>query len=97
MGYWLDEYAQVQGALREQQHNGVPLSEHPHYDDEQSEEDYSGRNIVFLDVDGVLNCMGTTDMIKDYIGIDDTRVTILKEIVDIMDARIVLISSWKGG
>lgn len=96
MGYWLEEYAAAQGELREQEHNGVPLSEHPHYDDEQSADDFSGSNIIFLDVDGVLNCMGTTDMIKDYIGIDDAKVAVLKEIVDLMEAKIVLVSSWKG-
>lgn len=78
------------------QHNGVPLSEHPHCDDEQSAEDFSGCNIVFLDVDGVLNCAATEDRINDCIGIDDAKVAILKEIVDIMEAKIVLVSSWKG-
>lgn len=95
MSYWLEEYAAAQGELREQ-HNGLPLSEHPNYNDEQSAEDFSGRNIVFLDVDGVLNCMSTTDRIKDYIGIDDNKVAVLKEMVAIMDAEIVLVSSWKG-
>lgn len=96
MGYWLEEYAAAQGELREQEHNGVPLSDHPHYDDEQSAEDFSGSNIIFLDVDGVLNCIATEDRIKEYIGIDDVKVAVLKEIIDLMDAKIVLVSSWKG-
>lgn len=96
MGYWLEEYAEAQGVLRERQHNGVPLSEHPNYNDEQSAEDFSGSNIVFLDVDGVLNCVSTQDSIKEYIGIDDKKVSVLKKIVDLMDTKIVLVSSWKG-
>lgn len=95
MRYWIEEYAAAQGELREQQHNGVPLSEHPSYNDEQSVEDFSGSNIVFLDVDGVLNNSCTKDAIKEYIGIDDSKVAVLKEMVQLMDAKIVLSSSWK--
>lgn len=49
--------------------------------DEQSVEDFSGSNIVFLDVDGVLNNSCTKDAIKEYIGIDDSKVAVLKEMV----------------
>lgn len=53
--------------------------------------------IVFLDVDGVLNCMGSKSKCKGLIGIDDKRVKLLKQIVDVTNAFIVLTSSWKTG
>lgn len=97
MGYWLEEYSEIQGQIRKQGHNGKPLSEHPNYDNEQSAEDFSGCNIIFLDVDGVLNDSCTCDRIKQYVGIDDSKVAILKEMVQLMNAKIVLSSSWKEG
>ncbi len=57
--------------------------------------DYAGRFILFLDVDGVLNCASTTDRLGGYVGIDDRKVVILKKIVELFDAVIVLSSSWK--
>lgn len=97
MGYWLDEFAVAQGELRDmQQHTGKPLSEDPNYENEQSVEDFSGCNVIFLDVDGVLNNQSTEDKIKGYAGIDDAKVQILRQMVDILDAKIVLVSSWKG-
>lgn len=52
-------------------------------------------NVAFLDVDGVLNCMSTTARVGKYKGIDPAKVKLLKEIVDLMDAKIVLTSTWK--
>ena len=52
-------------------------------------------NIIFLDIDGVLNNYDTKDRFRGFIGIDDKLVDILKEIVDRTDASIVLSSSWK--
>jgi hypothetical protein len=52
-------------------------------------------NIIFLDVDGVLNCRSTKDRCGPYIGIDDKKVALLKELVDSTDSIIVLVSSWK--
>ena len=52
-------------------------------------------NVIFLDVDGVLNNEYTTDRIKGYIGIDDNKVRLLKQIVDYFDAKIVLSSTWR--
>lgn len=51
--------------------------------------------IIFLDVDGVLNCHSTKDRVGEYTGIDDEKVSLLKEIVDKSQAKIVLTSSWK--
>lgn len=54
------------------------------------------RNIIFLDVDGVLNNHTTKDRIHGYIGVDDNNVTALKKLVEMYDAEIVLVSDWKG-
>lgn len=53
--------------------------------------------IIFLDVDGVLNDQNTrytTDGALG-IGIDDTKIQYLKNIVDATSAQIVLCSGWK--
>ena len=50
---------------------------------------------IFLDVDGVLNCHSTKAMIGPYKGIDHSKVTLLKQLVEETDAQIVLISTWK--
>lgn len=54
-----------------------------------------GIKIIFLDIDGVLNCKTTTDKIDGYTGIEDEKVNYLKDIVEKTKAKIVLISSWK--
>ena len=51
--------------------------------------------VIFLDVDGVLNYQSTKDRCGDYIGIDDSKVQLLKEIVDKTKAKLVLVSTWK--
>ena len=59
-------------------------------------EDYNpGLKLIFLDVDGVLNCSSTRDVLNGYVGIEDRKVELLKQIVDATKAKIVLISSWK--
>eukprot|EP01083_Nonionella_stella_P111392 326676_1 len=55
----------------------------------------SGQNkeklsIVFLDVDGVLNCTETNG------NIDDDKLIFLKEIIDATKANIVISSSWRN-
>lgn len=77
------------------QHFSLEMLTRAFYYVEQSREDFSGQNIIFLGVDGVLNCQTTQDIIDGSIGIDDDRVSLLKDMVDIMDARIVLVSLWK--
>lgn len=51
--------------------------------------------IIFLDVDGVLNSYYTKETFCGYIGIEDKKVKLLKEIVDSSKAIIILVSSWK--
>lgn len=58
------------------------------------------QNIVFLDIDGVLNWDGSKSfvMARDgfkYLGIDNIRVKRLAQIVNATDAKIVLTSTWK--
>ena len=54
------------------------------------------KNIVFLDVDGVLNFTGTRTMSPEgFTGILPSRVAVLKRIVDENDALIVLTSTWR--
>lgn len=52
--------------------------------------------VIFLDIDGVLN--GNLFISKDDragVLIDDTRLDLIKQIVDATDAKIVLSSSWR--
>jgi len=54
-----------------------------------------GINLVFLDVDGVLNCKTTEDKCNGYRGIEDSKVALLKELVDKTNSKIILVSTWK--
>lgn len=60
-----------------------------------NEEYVPGLKIIFLDVDGVLNCHSTKDMCGMHTGIEDKKVSLLKQIVDSTNAKIVLVSTWK--
>ena len=51
--------------------------------------------IIFLDVDGVLNCQNSKSNCYGIMGIDDDKVIRLRKIVECTDAKIVLISTWK--
>jgi len=56
--------------------------------------------IIFVDVDGVLNCKNTTDTVmgddgRRYDGIDSDKIQLLKEIIDKTDAYIILSSTWR--
>lgn len=53
--------------------------------------------VIFLDVDGVLNCNTTRAHIGCCVGIEIAKVKLLKQIVDATGAQIVLSSSWKSG
>lgn len=53
--------------------------------------------IIFLDVDGVLNCRGTKARCEGFTGIDKAKVALLKELVDATNAKIVLSSTWRLG
>ena len=55
------------------------------------------RSVIFLDIDGVLNCQGTRDKCCGYRGIEDKKVALLKQIVDDMGgAELILSSTWRG-
>ena len=51
--------------------------------------------VIFLDVDGVLNCVDSTSQCRGFVGIDDKRVIKLRAIVEATGAKIVLSSTWK--
>lgn len=56
--------------------------------------------LIFLDVDGVLNCVTTTDIVRGangirYDGVDSDKIELLKEIIDKTDANIILSSTWR--
>lgn len=62
----------------------------------QSDDD----NIIFLDIDGVLNYVTCTDRVprsSAIFGINQYNVTLLSQIVKRTDAKIVLTFSWKSG
>lgn len=52
-------------------------------------------NIIFLDIDGVLNGMSGSTNKGRFCGMDDEKIIRLKSIVDYMNADIVLSSTWK--
>lgn len=52
--------------------------------------------VIFLDVDGVLNCASTEDRAPSYcIGVESRCVKALRRIVEATGAKIVLTSTWK--
>lgn len=52
--------------------------------------------IIFLDIDGVLNSVAyDRQRTADQGNIDETRLPLLKRIIDTTQARIVLTSSWR--
>lgn len=53
--------------------------------------------IIFLDIDGVLNCSDSKSRCGSFIGIDNKKVKLLKQIVYETGAKIVLSSSWRIG
>lgn len=53
--------------------------------------------IIFLDIDGVLNCEYSKSRCDGFIGIDMTKLRLLKQIVDATGAKIVLSSTWRIG
>ena len=52
--------------------------------------------IIFLDIDGVLNNESTQAVTPSgYVGVDNSKVKLLKRIVDKTGAQIVLSSDWR--
>lgn len=54
-----------------------------------------GIKIIFLDIDGVLNCESTKERFHGYIGVEQSKISILKKIVEATNAKIVLSSTWR--
>lgn len=56
-------------------------------------------NVIFLDIDGVLNCnYSTYEMTSTHsMFVQDNKIKILKEIIDRTDAKVVLSSTWRVG
>lgn len=52
-------------------------------------------NVIFLDIDGVLNCSESKSECFGYTGIDNVKIKRLKRIVEETKAKIILISTWK--
>ena len=52
--------------------------------------------IIFLDIDGVLNCQSSKSRCQCFIGIDNKKVKTLRKIVEATNSKIVLCSSWKS-
>lgn len=53
--------------------------------------------VIFLDVDGVLNCQNSKTSCNGIMGVDDEKVENLKILVDNTKAKLVLTSSWRTG
>lgn len=51
--------------------------------------------VIFLDIDGVLNCVSTKERFDGFIGIDPEKVLTFKRLVDETGASIVLSSTWR--
>jgi hypothetical protein len=58
--------------------------------------------VLFLDIDGVLNCLGdedgnggTTEQFQGFIGLDSRLIAIYKAMLSRVDVTVVLSSSWR--
>ena len=51
--------------------------------------------VIFLDIDYVLNDSETKEHVGRVLGVDYDKLDLLKEIVDYLDAKIVLTSTWR--
>ncbi|MFA6325217.1 MAG: HAD domain-containing protein [Candidatus Paceibacterota bacterium] len=53
------------------------------------------KKIIFLDIDGVLNCCTTKERHRGFIGIDEKKIKIFKRILEETNAKVVLSSTWR--
>lgn len=53
--------------------------------------------IIFLDIDGVLNFNGCRNRVDGFYFVNDSKIKLLKKIIDKTDAKIVLSSTWRLG
>src|SRR6195952_3987096 len=51
--------------------------------------------VIFLDIDGVLNCNGTPNSRKFPYVVDDKLLARLQKLIDATGAKVVLSSSWR--
>ena len=50
---------------------------------------------IFLDIDGVCNCASTKERFSGYIGVEQEKIALVKQIVEATGAKIVLSSTWR--
>lgn len=53
--------------------------------------------IIFLDIDGVVNCSDTKERFHGLIGVESEKIKLVKQIVDATGAKLVLSSTWRMG
>ena len=52
--------------------------------------------VLFLDVDGVINCRTTPQRHGSFIGIDPHMVLLVHRILEATDAKVVISSTWRN-
>lgn len=52
--------------------------------------------VLFLDIDGVVNCRGTTQRFKGMLGIDPFLAAKVKLIIEKTGCKVVLSSTWRN-
>ena len=53
--------------------------------------------VIFLDIDGVVNCSTTKERIHGLIGVEQQKIALVKQIVHATGAKLVLSSTWRSG
>ena len=53
--------------------------------------------VIFLDIDGVVNCSDTKERFHGLIGAEPEKIKLVKQIVDATGAKLVLSSTWRMG
>ena len=53
---------------------------------------------IFLDIDGVLNKVSTKERTPSgYIFVEDSKILLLKDLIDKTNAKVILSSTWRSG
>lgn len=53
--------------------------------------------VIFLDIDGVLNCRYTKEEIYSFTFVSVKKIELLKVLIECTDAKVVLSSTWRCG
>ena len=53
--------------------------------------------VIFLDIDGVLNCIYTKEEIYSFTFVSPQKIELLKQLVERTGAAVVLSSTWRHG